>query len=133
VDHRLGSDPGVCRLEHDGERGFAAHVVDLLDWFGLHPSAKWISPAYLPMALQDLQGQRILYAPGWHFGFNIPAFLIVLLLTVVLVRGIRESAGRTTSWWGEDHGDSDLCLRGAGFIHPGNWHPLHRRMAGRAC
>ena len=25
-------------------------------------------------------------------GFNIPAFLIVLLLTVVLVRGIRESA-----------------------------------------
>ena len=41
--------------------------------------------------LQDLAGND-LYPPGWHFGFNIPAFLIVMLLTVVLVRGIRESA-----------------------------------------
>ena len=71
--------------------GFAAHVVDLLDWFGLHPSATWISPAYLPDGLQDLAGNW-LYHPGWHFGFNIPAFLIVLILTVILVRGIRESA-----------------------------------------
>ena len=30
--------------------------------------------------------------PGWHFGFNIPAFLVVMVLTVILVRGIRESA-----------------------------------------
>ena len=36
--------------------GFAAHVVDLLDWFGLHPSAMWISPAYLPGGLQDMAG-----------------------------------------------------------------------------
>ncbi len=71
--------------------GFAAHVVDLLDWFGLHPAATWISPAYLPEGLQDFSGHWI-YQPGWHFGFNIPAFLIVLVLTVVLVRGIRESA-----------------------------------------
>ena len=71
--------------------GFAAHVVDLLDWFGLHPAATWISPAYLPEGLQDLAGNWI-YHPGWHFGFNIPAFLIVLILTVILVRGIRESA-----------------------------------------
>src|SRR6202161_2631399 len=71
--------------------GFAAHVVDLLDWFGLHPSARWISPAYLPDGLQDLAGNN-LYNPGWHFGFNIPAFLIVLILTMILVRGIRESA-----------------------------------------
>jgi APA family basic amino acid/polyamine antiporter len=71
--------------------GFAAHIVDLLDWFGFHPSATWISPAYLPEGLQDLAGNW-LYNPGWHFGFNIPAFLIVLILTVVLVRGIRESA-----------------------------------------
>jgi basic amino acid/polyamine antiporter, APA family len=75
--------------------GFAAHVVDLLDWFGLHPSPKWISPAYLPGGLQDLAGNW-LYHPGWHFGFNIPAFLIVLILTVILVRGIRESAAPTT-------------------------------------
>ena len=36
--------------------GFSAHVVDLLDWFGLHPSLRWITPAYLPAGLNDLQG-----------------------------------------------------------------------------
>jgi APA family basic amino acid/polyamine antiporter len=71
--------------------GFAAHLVDLLDWFGLHPSPQWISPAYLPTGMSSLTGAQV-YAPGWHFGFNVPAFLIVVLLTVVLVRGIRESA-----------------------------------------
>ncbi len=71
--------------------GFSAHFVDLFYWFGIHPTAKWISPAYLPGGLTDLAGNMI-YAPGWHLGFNIPAFLIVMLITVVLVRGIRESA-----------------------------------------
>jgi APA family basic amino acid/polyamine antiporter len=49
--------------------GFSAHVVNLLDWFGVHPDLRWITPAYLPAGLQDLQGNT-LYAPGWHFGFN---------------------------------------------------------------
>src|SRR6202046_5426898 len=71
--------------------GFAAHIEALLEWFGLHPALKWISPAYLPTGLQDLAGND-LYKPGWHFGFNIPAFLVVMVLTVILVRGIRESA-----------------------------------------
>ena len=53
--------------------GFAAHLVDMFDWFGWHPALRWISPAYLPSGLTDLQG-NMLYAPGWHFGFNIPAF-----------------------------------------------------------
>jgi APA family basic amino acid/polyamine antiporter len=71
--------------------GFAAHVVDLFNWFGIHPPTKWISPAYLPTGMSDLQGNMV-FASGWHFGFNIPAFLIVMILTVVLVRGIKESA-----------------------------------------
>ncbi|MFZ0881652.1 MAG: amino acid permease, partial [Candidatus Acidiferrales bacterium] len=71
--------------------GFAQHMVNLFDWFGWHPPLRWISPAYLPGGLQDLAGKD-LYLPGWHFGFDFPAFLIVMLLTVVLVRGIRESA-----------------------------------------
>jgi basic amino acid/polyamine antiporter, APA family len=71
--------------------GFAAHIVDLLDWFGIHMPLMWISPAYLPTGLQDLAGNT-LYQPGWHFGFNVPAFLVVMVLTVILVRGIRESA-----------------------------------------
>ena len=72
--------------------GFAAHVVDLLDWLGIHLDPKWLSPAYLPQGLQDLSGKVDIFPVGWHFGFDIPAFIIVLLLTVLLVRGIRESA-----------------------------------------
>ena len=104
--------------------GFAAHVVDLLDWFGLHPSARWISPAYLPSGLQDLAGNN-LYSPGWHFGFNIPAFLIVMFLTVILVRGIRESAS-TNNMMVAFKLIAILIFVFAviGFIRPANWHPF---------
>ncbi|HEY6185055.1 MAG TPA: amino acid permease, partial [Terriglobales bacterium] len=36
--------------------GFSAHLVDLLDWFGVHPDPRWISPAYLPSGLSDFSG-----------------------------------------------------------------------------
>ncbi len=104
--------------------GFAAHVVDMLDWFGLHPSAKWISPAYLPSGLQDLAGNDI-YKAGWHFGFNIPAFLIVLLLTVVLVRGIRETAEANNTMVGLKLAAILIFVVAVvGYIHPSNWHPF---------
>ncbi|CAN5482951.1 amino acid permease [soil metagenome] len=105
--------------------GFAAHVVDLLDWMGLHLSPKWLSPAYLPLGLQDLQGHDI-YGTGWHAGFNIPAFLIVLLLTVVLVRGIRESA-RTNNIMVLVKIAAILVFIffGISFIHPGNYVPFY--------
>ena len=104
--------------------GFAAHVVDLLDWFGLHPSARWLSPAYLPGGLQDLSGNW-LYHPGWHFGFNIPAFLIVLILTVILVRGIRESAETNNAMVGIKLVAILIFVFAViGFIHPSNWHPF---------
>ena len=104
--------------------GFAAHIVDLLDWLGLHLSPKWLSPAYLPLGLQDLAGNTI-YAPGWHAGFDIPAFLVVLLLTVVLVRGIRESA-RTNNIMVLIKIAAILLFIGFGasFIHPSNYHPF---------
>jgi APA family basic amino acid/polyamine antiporter len=104
--------------------GFAAHVVDLLDWLGLHLSPKWLSPAYLPLGLQDLQGHDI-YGTGWHAGFNIPAFLIVLLLTVVLVRGIRESA-RTNNIMVLVKIAAILIFIffGISFIHPANYVPF---------
>jgi len=104
--------------------GFAAHVVDLLDWFGFHPSPIWISPAYLPEGLQDLAGNW-LYRPGWHFGFNIPAFLIVLILTVVLVRGIRESAETNNAMVGIKLVAIVIFIFAViGYLHPGNWHPF---------
>ncbi len=104
--------------------GFAAHLVDLLDWLGLHLSPKWLSPAYLPLGLQDLQG-RYIYGPGWHAGFNIPAFLVVLLLTVVLVRGIRESAQTNNIMvLVKIAAILVFCFAGMSFIHPANYHPF---------
>ncbi|HEX5283385.1 MAG TPA: amino acid permease [Bryocella sp.] len=104
--------------------GFAAHFVDLLDWLGVPMSPKWLSPAYLPQGLTDLTGNTI-YAPGWHFGFNIPAFLIVILLTVVLVRGIRESA-RTNNIMVLIKLVAIIAfiIIGLHFIHPSYYHPF---------
>ena len=104
--------------------GFAAHIVDLLDWLGIHLDPKWLSPAYLPLGLQDLAGKDI-FAEGWHFGFDIPAFVIVLLLTVVLVRGIRESA-RTNNIMVLVKITAILLFIGFGlsFVHPSNYHPF---------
>ncbi|HWG21215.1 MAG TPA: amino acid permease [Terracidiphilus sp.] len=104
--------------------GFAAHVLDMMDWFGIHPSLRWISPAYLPTGLQDLAGTN-LYNPGWHFGFNVPAFLIVMILTVILVRGIRESA-RTNNILVLVKMVAILAfIFAAGtFVKPHYWHPF---------
>jgi APA family basic amino acid/polyamine antiporter len=104
--------------------GFAAHIVDLMDWFGWHPALMWISPAYLPTGLQDLAGND-LYKSGWHFGFNIPAFLVVMVLTVILVRGIRESA-RTNNVMVLVKIAAILVFVGAAasFIQPHYWHPF---------
>ncbi|HEY5330854.1 MAG TPA: amino acid permease [Acidobacteriaceae bacterium] len=104
--------------------GFAAHFVDLLDWLGIHLNPKWLSPAYLPQGLQALDSSYI-YQPGWHFGFNIPAFIIVILLTVILVRGIRESA-RTNNIMVLIKMVAIIAfvLVGLHFIHPTNYHPF---------
>jgi basic amino acid/polyamine antiporter, APA family len=104
--------------------GFAAHMVDLMDWFGIHPSLRWISPAYLPTGLQDFAGNN-LYNPGWHFGFNIPAFLIVMILTVVLVRGIRESArANNVMVLIKIVAILVFIFFAASFIKPRYWHPF---------
>jgi APA family basic amino acid/polyamine antiporter len=104
--------------------GFAAHIVDLLDWFGLHPPARWISPAYLPTGLQDLAGNDI-YKSGWHFGFNIPAFLVVMILTVILVRGIRESArANNIMVLIKMAAILVFVFACASFVKPHYWHPF---------
>jgi basic amino acid/polyamine antiporter, APA family len=104
--------------------GFSAHVVDLLDWFGWHPDPKWISPAYLPGGLMDLRGNAI-YGPGWHFGFNWPAFVIVMLLTVILVRGIKESAETNNIMvFLKIVAIMVFVIFASRLIHPANWHPF---------
>jgi APA family basic amino acid/polyamine antiporter len=104
--------------------GFSAHVVNLLDWFGIHPSLRWITPAYLPARLADLQGNT-LYDPGWHFGFNWPAFIIVMLLTVILVRGIRESANANNIMvLLKIAAIMVFVIFASRYVHPANWHPF---------
>ena len=104
--------------------GFSAHVVNLLDWFGVHPDLRWITPAYLPAGLSDLQG-RTLYDPGWHFGFNWPAFIIVMILTVILVRGIRESANANNIMVSlKIAAIMVFVIFASRFVHPANWHPF---------
>jgi APA family basic amino acid/polyamine antiporter len=104
--------------------GFSAHVVALFDWFNFHPNLRWITPAYLPGGLSDLQGNT-LYDPGWHFGFNWPAFVIVMLLTFILVRGIKESA-RTNNIMVLLKIFAILIFIGVASRHiqPANWHPF---------
>ena len=60
--------------------GFSAYIDSLLQGFGLHLPRQLAGPLFVG-------GQR---SGAW---FNLPGFLVVMILTVVLVRGIRESAG----------------------------------------
>jgi APA family basic amino acid/polyamine antiporter len=63
--------------------GWSGYMVSLLDGLGMH----------LPAALTS--APLVHDASGWHFTgaiINLPAVLIVALMTYLLVRGIRESA-----------------------------------------
>jgi basic amino acid/polyamine antiporter, APA family len=61
--------------------GFSAYFNDILDSvFGVH----------LPAALSAPMIAGGEFTGSW---FNLPAFLIIMLLTLVLVRGVRESSG----------------------------------------
>jgi APA family basic amino acid/polyamine antiporter len=78
----------------------------------------------LPGGLSDING-KMLYAPGLHFGFDVPAFVIVMILTVVLVRGIRESAeANNTMVILKISAILAFVIAGAHFVAPANWHPF---------
>lgn len=59
--------------------GFSAHIVSLLEGFGLRVPHQFMEPPIVSG-----------HATGAYF--NLPGFLIVMVLTVILVLGIRESA-----------------------------------------
>jgi basic amino acid/polyamine antiporter, APA family len=59
--------------------GFSGYSKAQLAVFGIHLSDKWSSPVWA--------------SGGWTGAyFNLPGFLIVFILTLLLVRGVRESA-----------------------------------------
>jgi basic amino acid/polyamine antiporter, APA family len=84
-----------------------------------------------PAALGDavLQGARAMaqapHLAGLPVVFNLPAFLIVMLVTWVLVIGIRESA-----WFNSSMVVLKLVIitvfvgLGAFYVKPANWHPF---------
>jgi len=93
--------------------GFSAYIQDLCDnLFGAHLPAQL---AYPPIP-----------APGGPAGiFNIPALLITMLVTVVLIRGVRESAEANTTMVLIKIGAILLfCFGAARAINSSNWHPF---------
>ncbi|HYW42208.1 MAG TPA: amino acid permease [Bryobacteraceae bacterium] len=93
--------------------GFSAYIQDLCDnVFGVHLPQQL---AYPPFP-----------APGGPAGiFNIPALIITMLVTWVLVRGVRESAETNTAMVIIKIAAIVIfCVGAAGAIKPGNWHPF---------
>jgi len=92
--------------------GFSAYVDSLLQGFGLH----------LPRGIM-----QPIFADGQRTGayFNLPGFLIVMVLTVLLVRGIRESAEANNVMVGIKIVAILIFIFAASrFIHPANWKPF---------
>ncbi len=93
--------------------GFSAYLQDLGDnLFGYH------LPPAIAYPLIPAAGQ-----PGGYF--NIPALVITLLVTWVLVRGVRESASANTTMVAIKIVAILLfCFGAAGAIKTQNWHPF---------
>src|SRR5580693_5876492 len=93
--------------------GFSAYIQDLCDnVFGWHLPAAIAFPAFP--------------APGQPSGvFNIPALLITMLVTWVLVRGVREGARANTIMVGIKIAVIVIfCLGAIRAIHGDNWVPF---------
>jgi APA family basic amino acid/polyamine antiporter len=92
--------------------GFSAYVDALLESFGIHLPRWLITPAYTPAA-------------GWAAHFNLPGFLIVLFLTVLLVIGIRESAEANNTMVAiKIIAILVFVFAAARYIEPSNWRPF---------
>jgi APA family basic amino acid/polyamine antiporter len=76
--------------------GWSGYFVSLLDYFGLHlPTAVTSAPLRWCTAADVSNAVAACTQAGWNRTgslFNLPAVLIVLLATTILVVGIRESA-----------------------------------------
>ncbi|HET9743523.1 MAG TPA: amino acid permease [Terriglobales bacterium] len=92
--------------------GFAGYLKAQLAQFHLPLPDHWSTPVFTG-------GQ-------WSGAyFNIPAFLIVFVLTVLLVRGIRESAEANNVMVVIKIGAIiTFLVVGGMLVHPANWHPF---------
>ncbi len=91
--------------------GFSAYINNLIDSFGLHIPDRLGTPAYSPET-------------GWTPHFNLVGFIIVMLLTVLLVRGIRESAAANSVMVGiKLVAIIVFCVVASRYVQPANWKP----------
>lgn len=93
--------------------GFSAYLNDILESiFGFHLPPELSGPAIV--------GGR--YTGNW---FNLPAFLVLMLLTWILVRGIRESARANNVMVLVKLAAILIFVFGAArAVNPSNWHPF---------
>jgi APA family basic amino acid/polyamine antiporter len=97
--------------------GWSGYVVSFLNDFGIH------LPAVLCAAPMDYTPHVGLHAT--HAVFNLPAALIVAVITVLLVLGIRESANFNNLIVFIKVAVILLFIGfGMWFIRPENWHPF---------
>jgi APA family basic amino acid/polyamine antiporter len=92
--------------------GFSAYTKSQLASFGLNLPDRWSTPVW---------------ESGHWTGsyFNIPAFLIIFILTVLLVRGVRESAKANNMMVAIKIGAILIFLVvGGALVNPGNWKPF---------
>jgi basic amino acid/polyamine antiporter, APA family len=93
--------------------GFSAYIDSLLAGLGLKIPDSIANPVF-----NDSLGHTGSY-------FNVPGFLIVMILTIVLVRGIRESAGANNFMVGVKLIAIVIFLIFASrYIHTTNWKPF---------
>jgi APA family basic amino acid/polyamine antiporter len=92
--------------------GFSAYTKAQLAAFGLNLPDKWSTPVW---------------ETGHWTGsyFNIPAFLIIFILTVLLVRGVRESAETNNVMVAIKIGAIlGFLVIGGMLVNPDNWRPF---------
>jgi len=92
--------------------GFSAYLHSLLASLGIHLPAALATPAYTPLG-------------GWNLNFNLPGFIVVMLLTGLLVTGIKESAKANSIMVGVKL--LAICIfifAAAKYIQPVNWTPF---------
>ena len=92
--------------------GFSAYVNSLLHSFGIHLPDALSTPAYQP-------------GMGWLPHFNLVGFLIVMILTVLLVTGIKESAASNSVMVAiKLVAIFVFVIFASKYINPVNWQPF---------
>jgi len=98
--------------------GWSGYVMSFLRDFGIH----------IPLHLSSASYVYATATQGWvstGATVNLPAVLIVALVTILLVIGIRESVNvNTTIVFIKIGVIVTFILAGAAFIHRANWHPF---------